>query len=159
MTAELFVEVLKHFIKHSGSSKENPSVLIYDNHETHISIDIVNTARDNGVSILTLPPHSSNKMQPLDLSVYAPFKAYYHSAMDSWLLQNPGVPISFYEIAEKAGIWPFNDGIFTEADFIPSTVTDRPLLQNNGQPSASSSTNSLLCREEQPSTSSATDIL
>ncbi|KAJ8966804.1 hypothetical protein NQ314_003300 [Rhamnusium bicolor] len=136
-------------------------------------------ARDNGVSILTLPPHSSNKMQPLDLSVYAPFKAYYHSAMDSWLLQNPGVPISIYEIVEcvgvahakaltpanimagfrKAGIWPFNDGIFTEADFIPSTGTDRPLLQNNGQPSASSSTNSLLCREEQPSTSSATDIL
>ncbi|KAJ8931941.1 hypothetical protein NQ314_015103 [Rhamnusium bicolor] len=104
MTAELFVEVLKHFIKHSGSSKENPSVLIYDNHETHISIDSVNTARDNGVSILTLPPHSSNKMQPLDLSVYAPFKAYYHSAMDSWLLQNPGVPISIYEIAECVGV-------------------------------------------------------
>ncbi|XP_074033052.1 uncharacterized protein isoform X2 [Leptinotarsa decemlineata] len=36
MNNELFVDVLKHFIKHSNSSKENPSMLLYDNHESHI---------------------------------------------------------------------------------------------------------------------------
>ncbi|XP_074039970.1 uncharacterized protein [Leptinotarsa decemlineata] len=82
MTVELFVQVLEHFIEHSGSSKENPSLLIYDNHKSHISVEVVNLARNNGVSILTLPPHSSNKMQPLDLAVFGPFKAYYYSAID-----------------------------------------------------------------------------
>lgn len=166
MTAELFMKILNHFIRHSGSSKENPSLLIYDNHETHISVSVVNMARDILVTILTLPPHSSNKMQPVDLSVFGPFKAYYYAAIDSWLLLNPEIPISIYEIAEcvgvahakaftpaniiasfkKAGIWLFDDTVFTEADFLISSVTDTPLLQDEGQPSApSSSTDMPLC--------------
>lgn len=145
MTAELFPEVLDHFIRHTSSSKNNPSLLIYDNHESHITLKIVNAARDNGVTILTLPPHCSNKMQPLDVGVFGPFKAYYYSAIDSWLLNNPGIPITIYQLAEcvgvaygraftpaniisgfaKTGIFPFDDKIFTDADFLSSAVTDR----------------------------------
>lgn len=35
MTAELFRNVIEGFIKHSNSFMENPSVLIYNNHEGH----------------------------------------------------------------------------------------------------------------------------
>ena len=27
---------------------------------------------------------------------------------------------------EKTGIWPYNDNVFTEADFAPSVATDQP---------------------------------
>lgn len=38
---------------------------IYDNHESHLSIAVINLAKANSVTILTIPPHSSSKMQPL----------------------------------------------------------------------------------------------
>ena len=68
MNGEIFVSVMEHFIKYSGSTKENPTVLIYDNHESHLTIATLNLAKDNGVNIVTLPPHCSNKLQPLDVS-------------------------------------------------------------------------------------------
>lgn len=146
MTAEIFPDVIKHFIKYSNSSKENPSLLIYDNHESHLTIQAIKTAKENGVTILTLPPHSSHKMQPLDIAVFFPFKNYYNAELDNWMIRNPGRTISIYDIAacvavafdramkpetiksgfKKSGIFPFDDQVFTEDDFLSSYVTDRP---------------------------------
>lgn len=153
MNSELFVTTMKHFIKHTSSSKENPSLLIMDNHESHLSIEALDLAKENGVTILTLHPHTSAKLQPLDVGIYSPFKSYYNAAMESWLLKNPGKPVTIYDLAEligiaftkamtptniinsfkKTGIYPFDRDIFTEEDFLPSTVTDRPdpnIIQN-----------------------------
>ena len=103
MNTELFVEVIQHFISKTFSSKENPSLLIFDNHESHLSIKALDLAKNYGVTILTIPPQSSHKMQPLDISVFAPFKVYY-DAVKSWLLNHPGVPITIYEIASCVNI-------------------------------------------------------
>ncbi|XP_072392183.1 uncharacterized protein [Diabrotica undecimpunctata] len=103
MNSKLFVDVMKHFIKFSNSSIENLSILIYDNHESHVTYQVVQLAKDNGVIILTLPPHCSNKLQPLDVSIFSPFKAYYNAGIDSWLLNHPGKPISIYQIAQCVG--------------------------------------------------------
>ncbi|XP_044764429.1 uncharacterized protein LOC123320994 [Coccinella septempunctata] len=145
MNSELFVSVIKHFIFHSGSSKLNPTLLLFDNHESHLSIETLNLAKDNGVVILTLPPHCSNKLQPLDVSVFGPFKTYYNSALDSWMMTNPGIPVTIFQIAEcvgyafdksmtpnnikagfeKCGIVPFDSHVFGDGDFRMSSVTDR----------------------------------
>lgn len=151
MNTNLFLEVMKHFIKYSNSSKENPSLLIYDNHESHLSIVVLNLAKANGVTILTVPPHSTNKMQPLDVGVYRPFSIAYNAAVDSWMMRHPGKPLSIYEVAEcvgiahekaltpsniinafkKCGIYPFDANVFTDVDFMPSDVTDRVLPKEN----------------------------
>lgn len=39
MNAELFVQVMRHFAKHTSASLENPALLIFDNHESHLSIN------------------------------------------------------------------------------------------------------------------------
>ena len=147
MNSSLFVQVMEHFIKLSSSSKENPTILIYDNHESHLSIEVINLAKRNGVNILTLPPHSTARMQPLDVAVFKPFKNAYNSAVDSWMMCHPGRPMSIYDVAtcvgqahykgltpinitsgfSKTGIFPFCDNIFTEDDFLPASVTDRPM--------------------------------
>ena len=38
MTSELFHEVFKHFIKHINVSKNNPAVLVLDNHDSHLRL-------------------------------------------------------------------------------------------------------------------------
>lgn len=144
MNSELFPEVIKHFIKHTCSSMEHPTLLLFDNHESHLSIKSLNLAKTNGVTIQTLPPNSSHKTQPLDVGVFNPFKSIYNVAMDSWMMRHPGQPMTIYEGAfigeayqkamtptsimnafKKTGIFPFDRTVFTDTDFLPSSVTDR----------------------------------
>ena len=70
-----------------------------DSHDSHIAWDSVMYARDHGINIVTLPPHTSNKTQPLDVSVFAPFKSFFNKAADSWMLKHPGKTIMQYQMA------------------------------------------------------------
>ncbi len=146
MTSSLFEDVMRHFVKYSHSSIQNRTLLIFDNHESHLSPFAINYARDNGVTIVTIPPHCSGRLQPLDVSVHKPLKNAYNQEMDAWMLQHPGRTVTIYEIAglfgsafiramtprnimsgfSASGIWPFNRNIFTDLDFMSSSVTDRP---------------------------------
>ncbi|XP_026331553.1 uncharacterized protein LOC113238919 [Hyposmocoma kahamanoa] len=155
MNSELFVEVMKHFIQRSASSKNFPSILIMDNHESHLSIEVLDLAKESGVTLLTLHPHTSAKLQPLDVGIYAQFKTFYASAMESWMMRNPGHPVTIYDVGSligqafeksmtpvnirksfmKTGIYPFDRHIFSEDDFMPSSVTDRPEVLEIAGPS------------------------
>ena len=90
MTAEIFLQVMEHVLKHTQASKKNQVVLIMDNHERHISLDASTYANAQGVHVVTLPPHTSHKTQPLDISVFSPIKTNYSKAANSWMLRNPG---------------------------------------------------------------------
>ena len=133
MNGELFPLVLDHFIKQMGCSIENPAVLFMDNHDSHLGVDIIEMARANGLSIITVPPHTSHKLQPLDVTVHN------KKAVDEWTLSHPGSRIDLPEcfgsafsralssdyIASgfrKIGIWPLNSEVFSDDDFLASTV-------------------------------------
>ncbi|XP_047033430.1 uncharacterized protein LOC124639949 [Helicoverpa zea] len=151
MNSELFLDVMKHFIRRTGTTKEYPSILIMDNHESHLSIEALDLAKESGVTVLTLHPHTSARLQPLDVGIHGPFKTFYYSAMSSWMLRNPGCPVTIYDVGaligqafaksmtpsniiqafRKTGIFPFDRYVFTDEDFAPSSVTDRP---ENAQP-------------------------
>lgn len=116
-----------------------------DNHESHISVESISYAKEHGIILLTIPPHTSHKLQPLDRTVYGPLKSFNNTACDDWMVSHPGRPLTIYEVAEclaksfplaftprniqsgfrTTGIWPFNSNIFTEEDFMSSYVTDR----------------------------------
>lgn len=146
MTGDLFLQYLQHFIDNVRPSKSSPVLLIYDNHGSHVTIEVIDLAREHGIVLLTLPPHCSHRMQPLDVCVYGPFKTYYNTALDNWMTEHPGRTITIYDVPKLAaiafdkafsksnitsafkntGIQPFNEQIFTEADFLGSYVSDRP---------------------------------
>lgn len=90
-------------MKHVKPTKDNTVLLIIDNHETHVTIDAINKARDYGIVILTIPPHTSHKLEPLDRGVFGPLKTYYNEACKNWLLSNPGKPLTIYDIGEITG--------------------------------------------------------
>ena len=162
MTSDLFAEAINHFIKFMKVSKSNPGVLLMDNHISHLSIDAIDMAKENGLRLLTFPPHCSHKLQPLDVGVYGPFKRYYSCLCDSWMSSNPGKPLSIYDVAElsgqafqrsftienitsafkSSGIHPYNPDIFTDDVFLPALVTDIP-LQRDEHPSGVPSTSLL----------------
>lgn len=158
MTSELFPEVLKHIINHTRCSTDRKILLLLDNHESHISVEAIRYCKLNGIVLFSFPPHTTHRMQPLDVGIYAPFKTYLATAFNDWMLAHPGIPITVrhighlsnkaYENAfslknikssfKKTGLWPPDRLVFTENDFAASSVTDRPLvIENQSLPSAS----------------------
>jgi len=192
MTGDTFLLFVQHFHKHVKSTKERPCLLLLDNHESHLSISVVNFCKDNGIILLSFPPYTSHHLQPLDKSVFEPFKKYYFAAVDNWMTNNPGKTVTIYDIPgivnaalpsaltpknilsgfKATGITPFNPEVFSDDDFLSSSVTDREVnagintIKNPPDSSHQSTSTSMnlmenTTPEEQfeavPSTSSAND--
>ncbi|XP_050499832.1 tigger transposable element-derived protein 4-like [Diabrotica virgifera virgifera] len=149
ITEDIFLTWLQHFQAFVKASKEDPVLLIMDNHSTHCTLQAYNFCRDNGIAVLTIPPHSSHSLQPLDVSFYFPLKTAFNSECSKYLTSHPGEKITPSEIAElfnlafsrvatpekaikgfkETGIFPYNPDVFTDEDFAPaetlqSTVSD-----------------------------------
>lgn len=142
----LFVDWLHHFVDVVKPTKERPHILLLDGHLSHKTLEAVTFARDNGIRMLTFPPHCTHKLQPLDRTFFKSFKSGYNTAADNWMASNPGKRISFFDIAEifsvaynrsasvekavngfsTCGLWPLNEDIFCDEDFAPSELTDEP---------------------------------
>lgn len=146
MTKENFLVFLQHFVKHAKPSIIQPVLLLLDNHESHISVEGIQFAKDNGVHLLSFPPHCSHRLQPLDCTVYFPLKRYFDAQSDIWCNAHPGRPMQALDIPavcapafklamtpaniqsgfEVTGIYPFNRHRIPDDAFLPSSVTDRP---------------------------------
>ena len=148
VNSDLFLDWMKHFQSTVKSCPEDPVLLILDNHSSHISLDVVLYCRQHSIHMLSLPPHSSHKAQPLDVCFYGPLKTHYAGAAENWMAMHPGRAITPFQVAEllntaydkcagvgvakkafaAVGIWPLNRNVFTTADFVGSLVTEKPQI-------------------------------
>lgn len=152
MNSDLFTNgYLPFFVQQSRCIPESPVLLILDNHSSHISLTAVDYCKSSGIVLLTLPPHTSHKLQPLDRCLYGPLKRHFSKGMDDWMRTNPGRAVTIYEVGKLAGtafnltmtpnkissgfrvtgIFPLNSQIFEDHEFAPAEVTDRPLTEQD----------------------------
>ena len=145
MQFHIFTEWFQHFIDIVKPTKDDPVLLILDGHKTHtLNLPVIDLARDNGVVILCLPPHTTHRLQPLDVTYMLPLSTYYSQEVAVYLRKNPGRVVTIYQIAElfgkaylkastplnavngwsQAGLHPINRFIFSDNDFAPSLPTD-----------------------------------
>lgn len=80
MQGELFKDVLEHFVRCERPSPEKPKLILLGNHESHLNIKALDYTKKNGIILLTFAPHCSHKLQPLNISIFGPFKKYYYDA-------------------------------------------------------------------------------
>ncbi|XP_018578113.1 uncharacterized protein LOC108916364 [Anoplophora glabripennis] len=59
----------------STSDLQGTKLLIFDGHNSHLSLDLVETAAKHNIEIFCLPDHTSYLVQPLDVGVYKSVKA------------------------------------------------------------------------------------
>ena len=97
---KLFVEYLDHFAKHTHCSPQNMILSLLDNHASHISLAAIDKCKKLGIILLTIPPKTSHRLQPLDVSIFSPFKTAYNSAMNAWIQSHPGKKVTIYDIPQ-----------------------------------------------------------
>lgn len=133
------------FLENCGDAR--PQLLICDSHKSHEAYSILETARENNIHTLALPPHNTtHRLQPLDKNVFGPFSCYYNEACTEYLSASPLNTINkwyFPELLASAwersmtaknitsgfatcGIYPYRSNAVDKEDFMPSRVFDRP---------------------------------
>ena len=61
--------MVKHFVCLVKLSQKDPVILTLDGHYSHSrNIEVIGCARENGLHFVCLPPHSTHKLQALDVS-------------------------------------------------------------------------------------------
>ncbi|CAB3236996.1 unnamed protein product [Arctia plantaginis] len=176
---KIFVLWLRHFIKHTKPTAETPVLIILDNHNSHATLEAWELAKENHVIMLTIPPHSSHRLQPLDVAFYSPLKRAYNKECNLYIKSRNLIKITPYEIAglfnkaytrvasidigvssfKATGIFPMNPGVFSDDDFINEEVrsavpvADAHQQPTNATPIPSTSNQAI---SEQPYTSPAT---
>lgn len=117
----------------------------------HVSLDAINFCRENHIIMLGFPPHTTHRLQPLDVAIFGPLKTFYSQVCDNFLVSHPGRAIVDHDIGKlfgqaynkaatvgnavhgfrSTGIEPYNPLVFSDLDFESSVVTDRPLEEKN----------------------------
>ena len=136
---ELFMRYMKHFVDHVKPTQDNMALLILDGHKTHTkNLELIDYAKENQVVIISLPPHTSHKLQPLDRTFFKPLKVAFDRACTSWMRAHPARRITIDKLGElfniaymKAatvenavngfkctGIVPFNASILPDAAYL-----------------------------------------
>ena len=78
---------------------ERPVILLLDGHSSHKTLAAIDFCRSHNVTLISFPPHTTHRLQPLDICFFGPLKSFYNGACDNWMTMRPGQRIGFYDIA------------------------------------------------------------
>jgi hypothetical protein len=104
-------------------------LLIVDGHSSHVNLKFIEWADQHRIILLILPPHSTHRLQPLDVSLFSPLATAYSNQITKLMSDSYGlVSMSkrefwpLFKVAwetsftmqninsgfSKTGIWPYN---------------------------------------------------
>jgi DDE superfamily endonuclease len=58
--------------------------LILDGHSSHVNMAFISLADSFRILILILPPHSTHRLQPLDVGLFGPLVKAYSKRLDAY---------------------------------------------------------------------------
>jgi len=135
----------KVFQKHTGHQRRR--LLIVDGHSSHVNMAFLNWATSHQIFVLVLPPHSTHRLQPLDVGLFQPLATAYTKQLNKLTFEGQGYVSmkkrhfftlfrqawadSFTEeniqsAFEKAGIWPIKPEIVISQIQLPRLETPPP---------------------------------
>lgn len=143
MTSIEFTKYMDFFIKHTNANAGSPTLLLLNNHTSHLSIEVIDKALEHGITMLSFPPHCTHRMQLLDVTVFGPLKTMYAKEHDDWKKSNIGVVFDLHHVPliagkcldvtvtpkniksgfRSTGVYPFDANAFTEVDFVAAEIS------------------------------------
>jgi len=67
-------------------------------HKSHCTLHSIPCATENGIALVTFPPHCSHPLQPLDVKLLGLFKEKLCLAQYYWITANPGKVITVHDL-------------------------------------------------------------
>ena len=124
----LFLRWLHHFQAVTNCSINAKHLLLLDGHESHKTLEAVEYGRTNGIVMISLPPHSSHRLQPLDRTFFKTLNTNYERQVHSFMMSHHGERVTQFHVAglfgaaynrsatvisaangfRCTGIWPFD---------------------------------------------------
>ena len=65
-------------------------VLFVDGHGSHINMEFLDYCISHRILVACYPPHSTHRLQPLDVSLFSPLAIYYSQELDHFIHQSQG---------------------------------------------------------------------
>ena len=75
-----------------------PILLVSDGHQSHETPEMHFLAFENNVILFSLPPHTTHKLQPLDVEVFGPFQKAWVKKCEDWAIM--GDPVTRLNVVE-----------------------------------------------------------
>lgn len=103
MVADVFAAWFDFFANHIP---QRPLLLVYDGHSTHLTSAVINKARAENITIIKLPPHTTDLLQPLDVCCFKPLKTRWDATIAKWQAANYARRITKGEFVDLVGrVW------------------------------------------------------
>lgn len=102
INSELFMKWFEEiFLQNKSPGK---ALLILDGHSAHSNnIRLLEVAKENNVTLLCLPSHTTHALQPLDRAFFRPLKVYFTQEAKSWMIMNKDKRLTRYDVSKLIG--------------------------------------------------------
>lgn len=118
-------------------------LLLVDGHSSHVNMKFINLCDSLRILLMILPPHSTHRLQPLDVSLFAPLARYYTNGLNELMFNSLGMvsmskrafwsvflpawkqAFSTKNVASgfaKTGIWPLDSSVVLDVIRKPTPI-------------------------------------
>ena len=73
--------------KKTGNARR---LLIIDGHSSHLNMKFIELCDNHGIILAILPPHSTRRLQPLDVGIFSPLSTAYSNQIDHLIQSSQG---------------------------------------------------------------------
>lgn len=95
----------------------NWRLLFVDGHNSHVNWRFMDWCDKNRVLVVVYPPHSTHRLQPLDVSLFSPLASYYTQELTNWIVRTAGLSSitkrTFFEL-----FWPAFQRAFVKENIL-----------------------------------------
>lgn len=113
---EWLIGVFDRFTKAKARNGRDYRLLITDGHSSHINMDFLDWCDAHRIIVAVFPPHSTHRLQPLDVSLFGPLSTAYTNRLVQWTSKTQGLTG-----LSKREFWVLFWGAL-EASFTPENI-------------------------------------
>ncbi|KAM4057542.1 DDE superfamily endonuclease [Hirsutella rhossiliensis] len=88
---EWLIGVFDRFTKEKARNGRDYRLLITDGHSSHVNMDFLEWCDQHRIIVAVFPPHSTHRLQPLDVSLFGPLSTAYTNQLIQWTAKTQGL--------------------------------------------------------------------
>ena len=99
---EIFMSYLTNHFPKYAQGRSKPIIVLYDGHRSHISLPLIDWARNHNIHLFILPAHTSHVLQHLDIGCFGPFERVYNADCHKYMGEHSCTGVDKYSICGVA---------------------------------------------------------